>query len=407
MKQGGQVNADRLARLTSRIVSPEALKMEIIIAALMLYKQKHGNLLVPQKFLVPTVSNFLNNQDNNRDESQCDHHYWPFFCRGLKLGEEVNTIRRSKLYHSYRNRESFGEQSLKGKLDCNETLEINVQSLLQMSNIGTNKKCCGCGEHFPIVNGPNENNLLDSDSSGANSLCLFPDRVGRISRYYDRLERIGFIWNALDYTNDLVSRCMEIHERVYGHRSIPTRFIVPSPDPALLRGGTEPKGFPWPREAWGFKLGEFVYRRELKGICESRKRCSASQAQRSSSPFTERTESQFGTSYQSGYINGFTTENSTYPYPKEMRRERQFGLIVLALQAHLRLFGDLLVPRYFTVPADRDWPESTWGMQLGNRVRNIRAKTAYNQSRYHKQLEEMGFQMKLPGRRRGSVNSYD
>jgi hypothetical protein len=80
---------------------------------------------------------------------------------------------------------------------------------------------------------------------------------------------------------------------------------------------------------------------------------------------------------------------------KEHTREIKFLQILSALKVHDNLFGDMLVPRYFIVPSEEPWPEPTWGMQLGNRVRNIRAKSAYNQPRFHKILEESGFLMSL------------
>lgn len=80
---------------------------------------------------------------------------------------------------------------------------------------------------------------------------------------------------------------------------------------------------------------------------------------------------------------------------KEHTREIKFLQILSALKVHNNLFGDMLVPRYFVVPSEEPWPEPTWGMQLGNRVRNIRAKSAYNQSRFHTILEESGFLMSL------------
>lgn len=76
---------------------------------------------------------------------------------------------------------------------------------------------------------------------------------------------------------------------------------------------------------------------------------------------------------------------------KEHSREHSFLKILSALKAHDNLFGDMLVPRYFIVPSEEPWPDTVWGMQLGNRVRNIRAKTAYNKPHYHQILIDLGF----------------
>ena len=76
---------------------------------------------------------------------------------------------------------------------------------------------------------------------------------------------------------------------------------------------------------------------------------------------------------------------------KEHSSEVKFFEILAALRAHNEVFGDMLVPRYFIVPTESPWPESTWGMQLGNRVRNIRAKCAYNRPKFHQILLDNGF----------------
>lgn len=76
---------------------------------------------------------------------------------------------------------------------------------------------------------------------------------------------------------------------------------------------------------------------------------------------------------------------------KEQSSEDSFHKILTALKAHDNLFGDMLVPRYFIVPSEEPWPVCVWGMQLGNRVRNIRAKTAHNKPHYHQILIDLGF----------------
>ena len=72
-------------------------------------------------------------------------------------------------------------------------------------------------------------------------------------------------------------------------------------------------------------------------------------------------------------------------------RRRDFSLVCDALLVHQELFGDMLVPRYFKVPAEEPWPLKSWGMHLGNRVRNIRTGTAYTQQQHHDLLHSIGF----------------
>ena len=80
---------------------------------------------------------------------------------------------------------------------------------------------------------------------------------------------------------------------------------------------------------------------------------------------------------------------------KAYSTDRNFNVILSALQVHDQLYGDMLVPRYFVVPSEDPWPLDTWGLQLGNRVRNIRQRRAYNKPRYHQILIDAGFVMDL------------
>ena len=78
-------------------------------------------------------------------------------------------------------------------------------------------------------------------------------------------------------------------------------------------------------------------------------------------------------------------------------RRRSFDLVCVALLTHHQLFGDMLVPRYFVVPDEEPWPKDVHGMQLGNRVRNIRAGTAYQRREQLNRLREIGFFDSDPG----------
>lgn len=80
---------------------------------------------------------------------------------------------------------------------------------------------------------------------------------------------------------------------------------------------------------------------------------------------------------------------------KAYSTDQNFNIILAALQVHDQLYGDMLVPRYFFVPSEEPWPPETWGLQLGNRVRNIRQRRAYNKPHYHQILIDAGFVMDL------------
>jgi len=59
------------------------------------------------------------------------------------------------------------------------------------------------------------------------------------------------------------------------------------------------------------------------------------------------------------------------------------------------------VPRYFQVPSEEPWPRETWGIHLGNRVRNIRFGRAYSRPEHVAHLEDIGFFAQLEDYREG------
>jgi hypothetical protein len=64
-----------------------------------------------------------------------------------------------------------------------------------------------------------------------------------------------------------------------------------------------------------------------------------------------------------------------------------------ALQAYLKIYGNLLVPRKYIVPeSSAEWPRAAWGVRLGNVVHNLR-RGIYKciDHRDKAQLNEMGF----------------
>ena len=57
------------------------------------------------------------------------------------------------------------------------------------------------------------------------------------------------------------------------------------------------------------------------------------------------------------------------------RLQPEFNLVIEAFIVYKELNGDLLVPSTYIVPRnDERWPDSTRGMPLGRRVRQIRRR---------------------------------
>jgi hypothetical protein len=72
-------------------------------------------------------------------------------------------------------------------------------------------------------------------------------------------------------------------------------------------------------------------------------------------------------------------------------RDLNFEIIITALKHHLKLFGDVKVPRYFVIPEkDQSWPSETWGLKLGVRLHGIKSKKSYNNESCHHRLRAIG-----------------
>ena len=76
------------------------------------------------------------------------------------------------------------------------------------------------------------------------------------------------------------------------------------------------------------------------------------------------------------------------------RLQPEYNLVVEALAAFRDVFGHLLVPSAFVVPAgDPAWPPGTAGLPLGRRARQIRRRLDHvaGDERRCRQLDELGF----------------
>lgn len=74
-----------------------------------------------------------------------------------------------------------------------------------------------------------------------------------VRRDIDRLEKIGFSWNAYDSRwKEMILPSCEVYVKLHGSQRIPSGFVVPS-------------HHPWPEEAWGIRLGYILRDIRSKG----------------------------------------------------------------------------------------------------------------------------------------------
>jgi len=137
---------------------------------------------------------------------------------------------------------------------------------------------------------------------------------------------------------------------LHGHLNVPSFFVIPKNESST----------DWPTQMHGLKLGYNV-RQIRKGF-------------RHTAPAQTARLREIGLDFS------------------RSSRQQNFDITLRALDTHNRLFGDLLVPRYFVVPTgDDSWPRDTWGLKLGSRVNSIRAGTSCNSVKQRAQLKEIGF----------------
>ena len=73
--------------------------------------------------------------------------------------------------------------------------------------------------------------------------------------------------------------------------------------------------------------------------------------------------------------------------------ERRWEGLHAALLSYQEVHGDLEVPQAFVVPSEAPWPEEAWGMQLGQRVSDIRRREDFvkHHPERRAELDALGF----------------
>jgi len=80
---------------------------------------------------------------------------------------------------------------------------------------------------------------------------------------------------------------------------------------------------------------------------------------------------------------------------KAAANEAKFVLVYKALATYKQIYGDLLVPQPFVIPAQsKDWPEETWDLRLGARVNAIRSQGTFIKTHPDRKelLNDLGFE---------------
>ena len=369
---------------------------EKVTSALLTYKSLHGDLLVPQVFVIPksrewpedlwnmklgiVVSNIRSHGQYSTNRAELEEmgfkfdsrrtaygwekvtsalltykslyadllvpqvfvipktRDWPEDLWDMKLGIIVSNIRNNSQYSAYRSQlEEMGF-----KFDSQRTAsswETMKRALLAYKSLHGNLLV---PKRFVIPKGREWPEDLWEIKLG----CVVSNirNNGQYSTYRSELEEMGFNFDSqrAAYGWETVKHALLTYKSLHGDLLVPQVFVIP-------------KTRDWPEDLWDMKLGIIVS--------------------------NIRSHGQYSTNRAELEEMGFKFDSRRTAYGWEK--------VTSALLTYKSLHGDLLVPQVFVIPKTRDWPEDLWDMKLGRVVSNIRNNGQYSTNRA--ELEEMGF----------------
>ena len=198
-----------------------------VMSSLGEYNAHHGHVRVPTSFVVP------------------DEEGWAVEARGLKLGREVDALRRKKKKGALSDGDTSQLNALSFVWSIPEWQWQRVLQLLAMykelhgnlqvphafvvpSKTPWPAEAWGLKLGFSVINiRHNEHYIKDE-----------PERRAE-------LDAMGFVWDDLERRWELTRDALAMYKELLGDLQVPIAFVVPSEAP-------------WPAEAWGLKLGNRV-----------------------------------------------------------------------------------------------------------------------------------------------------
>ncbi|KAF0690249.1 hypothetical protein As57867_018284, partial [Aphanomyces stellatus] len=200
-------------------------RWQLNIESLELYKEKDGDLLIQEKFVVP-----------DKDPT------WPVYLWRKKLGNLVHRLRASKNLMSSDRREVLTAMGFVWDA-------VEDARLLNLKALEIYKTLHG-DFLVPI------NFIIPQNDEWPEA--LWDKKLGFIVRGFRaaqdsmpenrraELDAMGFVWNVPVDNWARKIAAFEIFKNQHHHLKIPLKFVVPDQDPA------------WPSDMWGLKLGIVV-----------------------------------------------------------------------------------------------------------------------------------------------------
>ena len=307
-----------------------AQSYSVVKEALLLYQMKHGHMVVPYSFTVP---------------SQLDE--WPEHLWCLKLGIVVSQIRAGFCFKSEKEELAGIGFDYKPKFTLYRYESVKASLLLYKEKYG----------HMLVPDGfiiPYDDEDWPEMLRGM-KLGYITTRIRGNYRYKNRREdllKIGFDFTPQrgHYGYPLLKAALLMYKRKFGNMLVPFLFTVPSDN-------TD-----WPPEMWKLKLGSTVAQIRIDACYHE---------------------------YQDDLKNigfDFTRQCSA----------RSFVKILSAFTLYKKKYATAYVPCNFVVPhSDQFWPEEMWGLQLGRILSAVRSGSRYKKHR--NELESAGFVFKNKG----------
>ncbi|KAG5187781.1 hypothetical protein JKP88DRAFT_353591 [Tribonema minus] len=322
--------ADALAKLGITVPPPgsgwgqggggDEASFQMVLRTLNLYRERHGNLRVPEGFIVP------------KEEP------WP--------KERVRAAKEALKADNF-------------TAACAKLRAIYGQSLPAAPNSGG--KGNGKRKH-PSLGEPGEQGAWGWRlARRVYSMTFWQSFVAGNAKRRDALEKLGFVWGRLQPNYNLLLEALVIYKSLHGSLHVPRNFIVPDeepwpqslhvprdcivsdekPLPQSVRGRSldgslhVPRNFivpdeePWLQSVRDMRLGRVVTR--VRGM-------------------------------------GFIFD----PFQESFERVR------VGLEHYRNITGRMgPVPVRFQVPHEPPWPTALWGFQLGRRLHAVRAEHRY------------------------------
>ncbi|GMF37759.1 unnamed protein product [Phytophthora fragariaefolia] len=280
----------------------------IVLPGLRRFYQEHGHTDIPQQFVVP-----------DGDES------WPRLAWGYRLGSIVIAIRHEIVYLAQvatskddLDRMDFCYDMTLADRDWEEKVLPSIQ--VYHKEFGH----CIIPIAFAVPSRPPWPEKAWGISLGtiAKSIRARKTYAENAARDKDVLDAVGFVWNHHDTMwNEVIIPALETFVNVYKNDKVPQSFVVPSESP-------------WPKIAWGRKLGVVISDIRNKGIYFAH----------------------FGRDIDKLLALGLHLKLSARAWEKR---------VAPLLKTYAELHDVAEISDDFVVPSEAPWEESMWGVRLG------------------------------------------